>query len=82
MMNFKLNIKTKNIDGKDLCEVEPLTNEGLETMTNPSENLKNVSELLVWVEGVPHDPRTQEFDLSEFNLAPIEEEYLSFLHGL
>ena len=62
--------------------VEPLTNEALEIMVNPSEKLKNVSELLVWEEGIPYNPRTQTFDLSEFGLSPIEEEYLHFLHGL
>ena len=82
MTNFKLNTQTKNIDGKDLCEIEPLTNEALDTMTNPSKNLKNVSELLTWEEGIPYDSRSQTWDLSEFNLAPIEKEYLSFLHGL
>jgi hypothetical protein len=82
VINFKLNIKIKNRDGKDLLEIEPLTNEALEVMTNPSENLENVSKLLTWEEGIPYDSRSQEFDLSEFNLMPIEEEYLSFLHGL
>lgn len=82
MTNFKLSIKIKNIDGKDLCEIEPLTNEGLEIIINPSENLKNVSELLTWEEGIPYDSHSQTWDLSEFNLMSIEEEYLSFLHGL
>lgn len=82
MFNFKLNIKNKSIDGNDLLEIEPLTNEALQVMTNPSENLEMVSKLLTWEEGIPYDPRSQTWDLSGFNLTPIEEEYLSFLHGL
>jgi hypothetical protein len=63
-------------------QLEPLTDKGLQIMVNPSEHLKNVSELLAWEEGIPYDLRTQTFDLLGFNLTALEEEYLYFLHGL
>lgn len=71
-MNFQV---TKN------GTLEPLTDEGLQLMCCPTERVEFVDRELTW-DVAPYDAKSQRYDLSSYGLTALEEEYLSFLHGL
>ena len=59
----------------------PLTPEADALMKCPTERVEYVSTEITYDEA-PYNAQLQTYDLSSYGLTAIEEEYLSFLHGL
>ena len=58
-----------------------LTPEADQLMKCPTERVEFVSNEITW-DVAPYDTRLQTYDLSDYRLTDLEEEFLSFLHGL
>lgn len=58
-----------------------ITEAGKKLMNCPTERVEFVDREIVW-DVAPYDAKSQRYDLSSYGLSAIEEEYLSFLHGL
>lgn len=62
-------------------QVVALTSEADKLMKCPTERLETANLEITW-DVTPYDYRLQTYDLSEYGLSALEEEYLQFLYGL
>lgn len=62
-------------------QVTALTPEADKLIKCPTERVEFVDAEIIW-DNAPYNARLQDYDLSNYGLTAIEEEYLRFLHGL